>query len=76
MSHAAPENEPAPAVSKPTLPRVARVVIYAVATPIGAAAGVVAASDVGGPVVSLVAGSIAAAATAAVGTTALANLSS
>jgi hypothetical protein len=71
MTHAAPETED----TRPTLPAGLRIAIYAVATPIGAAAGVVAtASAIVGPVGSLVAGSIAAACTAAIGTTALANI--
>ena len=60
---------------RPTLPTGLRIGIYAVATPVGAAAGVVAAATViVGPVVSLVAGAVAAACTAAIGTTALANV--
>lgn len=71
MSHAAPDTEE----SRPALPTGLRVAIYAVATPIGAAAGVVAtAGTIVGPVGALVAGSIAAACTAAIGTTALANI--
>lgn len=72
MSHAAPESTTEQADSS-ILPRPVRVAIYATATPIGAAAGVLAASALFGPVVQLVAGCVAAACTAAIGTTALAN---
>ncbi|WP_223693805.1 hypothetical protein [Leifsonia poae] len=70
MSHAAPESTE----TKPTLPRVARIVIYAIGTPLAASAAFLAGTDVFGPVVSTVAGAIAAGAVAAVGTTALGNL--
>ncbi|MDN4598837.1 hypothetical protein [Leifsonia virtsii] len=74
MSHAAPENDQQS--STPTLPRGLRLGIYAIATPVGAAAGVVAAAGpIVGPVVALVGGVVAAACTAAIGTTALGNLS-
>lgn len=73
MSHAADTDAPADE-SRPALPFALRVGIYALATPIGAAAGVVAAAGpIVGPVVALVAGATAAACTAAIGTTALAN---
>ncbi len=58
----------------PIIPTPVRVIIYAVGTPVAAAASFVAGTDVFGPVVSTVAGAIAAAAVAAVGTTALGNL--
>lgn len=72
MSHAAPETDPAPS-SVPTLPPAARVVIYAIGTPVAAAAMFVAGSAVP-ETVRIVAGAIGAAAVAAVGTTALGNV--
>lgn len=72
MSHAAPETEQTS--NGPIIPKPVRVVIYAVGTPLAAAASFVAGTDVFGPVVSTVAGAVAAAAVAAVGTTALGNL--
>ena len=73
MSHAAPETEPQTTSSTPTLPTRVRVAIYAVGTPVAAAAMFVAGSNVP-EVVHIVAGAIGAAAVAAVGTTALGNL--
>lgn len=73
----APEPEIAQAELKtggPIIPTPVRVVIYAVGTPVAAAASFIAGTDVFGPVVSTVAGAVAAAAVAAVGTTALGNL--
>lgn len=72
MTHSAPEAELQ--TSSPLIPAPVRGVIYAVGTPVAAAASFIAGTDVFGPVVSAVAGAIAAAAVAAVGTTALGNL--
>lgn len=72
MSHAAPESDPA-ATSAPTLPAGVRVAIYAIGTPVAAAAMFVAGSAVP-ETVRIVAGAIGAGAVAAVGTTALGNV--
>lgn len=61
------------ATSSPTLPTPVRLAIYAIGTPIAAAAMFVAGSEVTS-VVHIVAGAVGAAAVAAVGTTALGNL--
>lgn len=74
MSHAATENDQQQTTSTPTLPTRVRVAIYAVGTPVAAAAMFVAGSNVP-EVVHIVAGAIGAAAVAAVGTTALGNIS-